>query len=166
RETERLKSTWVNPAILERAEAERVLGKGIEREYSLFDLLRRPEVDYAALMTLPGATPAGGMEPADPLVIEQVAIQAKYQGYIDRQKEEVARAIACEQRTIPENLDFAQVPGLSCEARQKLEKFRPQTIGQASRIQGITPAAISLLLIWLKRLEGKGQSPGNEEQTP
>ncbi|MDR3157723.1 MAG: tRNA uridine-5-carboxymethylaminomethyl(34) synthesis enzyme MnmG [Zoogloeaceae bacterium] len=166
RESERLKSTWVNPALCPAQETEQVLGKAIEREYSLFDLLRRPKVDYAALMTLPGAMPAGGMESIDPLVIEQVAIQAKYQGYIDRQREEVARTIACEQRTIPENLDFAQAPGLSCEARQKLEKFRPQTIGQASRIQGITPAAISLLLIWLKRLEGMAQNSSAEEQNP
>ncbi|MDR2638114.1 MAG: tRNA uridine-5-carboxymethylaminomethyl(34) synthesis enzyme MnmG, partial [Zoogloeaceae bacterium] len=154
RETERLKSTWVNPAILERAEAERVLGKGIEREYSLFELLRRPEVRHATLMTLPQARPEGvGLE--DARVIEQVEIQAKYQGYIDRQREEIARAAAYEQLALPDDLDFTQVAGLSREVQQKLAEFRPQTIGQASRIQGVTPAAISLLLIQLKRLGGK-----------
>jgi tRNA uridine 5-carboxymethylaminomethyl modification enzyme len=149
RETERLKSTWVNPAILDKAAAERVLGKAITREYSLFELLRRPEVRYADLMTLPSAGP--GVTDTD--VIAQMEIQARYQGYIDRQREEVARAAGTEGLALPESLDFSQVPGLSHEVQQKLEEFRPQTIGQASRIQGITPAAISLLLVWLKRLE-------------
>ncbi|MDR0737155.1 MAG: tRNA uridine-5-carboxymethylaminomethyl(34) synthesis enzyme MnmG [Zoogloeaceae bacterium] len=154
-ECERLKSTWVNPAILPPEAARRVLGRAIEREYSLFSLLRRPEVDYATLMTLPGAAPESGAEIADPLVIEQIDIQAKYQGYIDRQKEEIARAAVYEQLAIPEHLDFGTVPGLSREARQKLKEFHPRSIGQASRIQGITPAAISLLLIALKRLGGE-----------
>ncbi|MDR0672366.1 MAG: tRNA uridine-5-carboxymethylaminomethyl(34) synthesis enzyme MnmG [Zoogloeaceae bacterium] len=159
RESERLKSTWINPALCPAGEAKRVLGKAIEREYSLFDLLRRPETDYATLMTLPGAPPDGGAETTDPIVIEQIDIQAKYQGYIDRQKEEVARAAAYEAWRIPETLDFDAVPGLSREARQKLKEFRPQTIGQASRIQGITPAAISLLLIGLKRAGAWDQAP-------
>ncbi|MBS1190627.1 MAG: glucose-inhibited division protein [Rhodocyclaceae bacterium] len=148
REQERLKSTWVNPATLAAEDATRVLGKPIEHEYNLFDLLRRPEVSYAALMTLPQA----GEALADPLAIEQVEIQAKYQGYIDRQAEEVSRAAAYEDTPLPADLDYAKVAGLSNEVRQKLAQHRPQTLGQASRIQGITPAAISLLLIHLKRL--------------
>jgi len=150
RESERLKSTWVNPGILSAAEAERVLGKHIEHEYSLFELLRRPEVGYAALMSLR----VEGREPLlpldDPLAIEQVEIQAKYQGYIDRQQEEVARAAALEGTALPSDLDYAKVAGLSREVQQKLAQQRPQTLGQASRIQGVTPAAISMLLIYLK----------------
>ena len=149
-EQERLKATWVRPQTLPQDEAERVLGKGIEREYTLFDLLRRPDVSYAALMTLSGA---GRDEPlTDPLVIEQVEIQAKYQGYIDRQQDEVARNLAHEETLLPEGLDYATVPGLSKEVQQKLKQHQPQTLGQASRIQGITPAAISLLLVHLKRV--------------
>ena len=149
-EQERLKATWVRPQTLPAADAERVLGKGIEREYTLFDLLRRPDVSYAALVTLPGA---GREEPlTDPLVIEQVEIQAKYQGYIDRQQDEVARNLAHEETLLPEGLDYATVPGLSKEVQQKLKQHQPQTLGQASRIQGITPAAISLLLVHLKRV--------------
>ncbi|MEY2631870.1 MAG: tRNA uridine-5-carboxymethylaminomethyl(34) synthesis enzyme MnmG, partial [Pseudomonadota bacterium] len=156
-EQERLKSTWVNPAILAAAEAERVLGKGIEHEYSLLDLLRRPEVGYRELLSLDyqGRDPEAGL--SDPLCIEQVEIQAKYQGYIDRQQDEVAKAAAYEALALPETLDFSGVPGLSREVQQKLAQFRPQTLGQASRIQGITPAAISLLLIHLKRL-GAGKA--------
>ena len=149
-EQERLKATWVRPQTLPQADAERVLGKGIEREYTLFDLLRRPDVSYAALMTLPDA--AGEVALSDPLVIEQVEIQAKYQGYIDRQQDEVARNLAHEETELPEGLDYATVPGLSKEVQQKLKQHQPQTLGQASRIQGITPAAISLLLVHLKRI--------------
>ncbi|HZX29756.1 MAG TPA: tRNA uridine-5-carboxymethylaminomethyl(34) synthesis enzyme MnmG [Rhodocyclaceae bacterium] len=148
REQERLKSTWVNPATLPSEDATRVLGKPIEREYSLFDLLRRPEVSYQALLTLPNA----GESLDDPLAIEQVEIQAKYQGYIDRQAEEVSKASAYEETPLPADLDYAKVAGLSNEVQQKLRQYKPQTLGQASRIQGITPAAISLLLIHLKRL--------------
>ncbi|MCX8145803.1 MAG: tRNA uridine-5-carboxymethylaminomethyl(34) synthesis enzyme MnmG [Azovibrio sp.] len=154
RELERLKSTWVNPAILPAAEAERVLGKAIEREYSLFDLLRRPEVAYVELMSLPLA----GAGVRDARVIEQIEIQAKYQGYIDRQQEEVARLAAYEATRLPDDLDFSQVPGLSREVQQKLAQHKPETLGQASRIQGITPAAISLLLIYLKR-QGRASAP-------
>ena len=149
-EQERLKATWVRPQTLPQADAERVLGKGIEREYTLFDLLRRPDVSYAALMTLPDA--AGEVALSDPLVIEQVEIQAKYQGYIDRPQDEVARNLAHEETELPEGLDYATVPGLSKEVQQKLKQHQPQTLGQASRIQGITPAAISLLLVHLKRI--------------
>ena len=147
-EQERLKAAWVNPKITPADDVMRVLGKAIEHEYNLFELLRRPEISYPALLTLPGA----GEAQTDPLVVEQLEISAKYQGYIDRQAEEVARSGTQEGILLPADLDYASVAGLSNEVRQKLAQHRPQTIGQASRIQGITPAAISLLLIHLKRL--------------
>jgi tRNA uridine 5-carboxymethylaminomethyl modification enzyme len=147
REAERLKSTWVNPRQLPEADAIRVLGQPMEREYRLFDLLRRPQVSYAALQTLPGAGEAVTL----PEVVEQVEIQAKYQGYIERQQEEVEKSLAHESLTLPVDLDYAAVHGLSYEVRQRLAQARPQTLGQASRIQGVTPAAISLLLVHLKR---------------
>lgn len=146
-EAERLKKTWVRPETLVRHEAERVLGKHIEHEYSLFDLLRRPEVSYANLMTLPGA----GEGVTAPEVVEQVEIQAKYHGYVERQKEEVEQSKASEELRLPADIDYAEVHGLSIEVRQKLSQQKPETIGQASRIQGVTPAAISLLLVHLKR---------------
>ncbi len=164
RETERLKSTWVNPRILSEAEAERVLGKGIEREYNLFDLLRRPGVAYADLMSMEaGRFQAGASgvsretlgELYEP-VLEQVEIAAKYAGYIDRQRDEVERAAYFENLKLPLDLDYMQVAALSIEARQTLNKHRPETLGQASRISGITPATISLLLIHLKRGKFKG----------
>ena len=150
REIERLKSVWVNPALLPPEAAERILGKAIEREYNLFDLLRRPEVGYAALTELPGGAPEQAL---DEMVIEQIEIQTKYQGYIERQRDEVARAALLEDLLLPEDLDFAAVPGLSREVEQKLARHRPHTLGQASRIQGVTPAAISRLLVWVKKLE-------------
>jgi tRNA uridine 5-carboxymethylaminomethyl modification enzyme len=160
RETERLKSTWVNPRNLSPAESERVLGKAIEHEHSLFDLLRRPDVAYADLMSM------GGEGAQDTLretlgelyhpVIEQVEIAAKYSGYIDRQKDEVARAANYEGLKLPADLDYMKVAALSIEARQKLQKYRPETLGLASRISGITPASISLLLIHLKKGGFKG----------
>ncbi len=146
-EVERLKSVWVNPRLVSQAEAERVLGKAMEREYRLFDLLRRPEVSYSSLMTLPGA--GDTLTVAD--VIEQVEIQAKYQGYIERQKDEVEKSLAHESMPVPEDIDYADVHGLSFEVRQRLTQARPQTLGQAGRVQGVTPAAISLLLVHLKR---------------
>ena len=146
-EQERLKSTWVNPKITPAEDCLRVLGKAIEHEYNLFELLRRPEVAYRQLLTLPGA----GAGESDPLVVEQLEISAKYQGYIDRQSEEVAKSANYENTLLPADLDYSTVAGLSNEVKQKLTQHRPQTIGQASRIQGITPAAISLLLIHLKR---------------
>ena len=147
RETERLKATWVNPRQLPEADAIRVLGQPIEREYRLFDLLRRPQVSYASLLSLSGA----GEAIAAPEVIEQLEIQAKYQGYIDRQQDEVDKSLAHELLPLPDDFDYAAVPGLSFEVRQKLAQNRPQTLGQASRLQGVTPAAISLLLVHLKR---------------
>ena len=159
RETQRLKSTWVNPRMLPASEAERVLGKAIEHEHHLFDLLRRPGVSHAALMTLPNA--AAGRDDANltPAAIEQVEIAAKYAGYIDRQKDEVARAAHFENLRLPSQLDYMQVTALSIEARQKLNAHKPETLGQASRISGITPASISLLLIHLKKSGFKGLAP-------
>jgi tRNA uridine 5-carboxymethylaminomethyl modification enzyme len=162
RETERLKSVWVNPRNLPAAESERVLGKAIEHEHNLFDLLRRPNVTYPALMTLDGGRMASDDVSRETLgdlsapVIEQVEIAAKYSGYIDRQKGEVERAAFYEHLRLPESLDYMQVSALSIEARQKLAKHRPETLGQASRISGITPASVSLLLIHLKKGGFKG----------
>jgi tRNA uridine 5-carboxymethylaminomethyl modification enzyme len=168
RETERLKSTWVNPKVLSATEAERVLGKAIEHEYNLFDLLRRPGIHHAALVGME----AGRWSSIDvsretlgdltDAVIEQVEIAAKYAGYIDRQKEEVERAAHHEHMRLPADLDYSQVSALSMEARQKLTKHRPETLGQASRISGITPATISLLLIHLRKGGFKGLEPRAE----
>ena len=146
-EKERLKSTWVNPRTVSKDDAERVLGKNIEREYSLYDLLLRPNVNYADLMTLPGA----GMPVEDQKVSEQVEIQAKYQGYIERQNAEIKSGEYNESLKLPLDMDYRDVRGLSIEAQQKLNLNKPETVGQASRISGITPAAISLLLVHLKR---------------
>ena len=146
-EQERLKSTWVNPKLVDAANGERVLGKALEREHTLADLLRRPDVSYDSLMTLPGA----GEPIADRQAIEQVEIQARYQGYIDRQSDEIARSRQQEDLALPPDLDYRMVRGLSIEAQQKLNQHKPETLGQASRIQGITPAAISLLLVHLKK---------------
>jgi tRNA uridine 5-carboxymethylaminomethyl modification enzyme len=152
-EQERLKSTWVNPRLTPAEDCIRVLGKPIEHEYNLFELLRRPEVSYASLVTLPfHGQPENLVKiEMDPAVVEQLEISAKYQGYIDRQAEEVAKSANYENTVLPTELDYATVAGLSNEVKQKLNQHKPQTIGQASRIQGITPAAISLLLIHLKR---------------
>ena len=148
REVQRLRDTWVSPRLVADADAIRVIGKPLEREYRLFDLLRRPEASYCGLMTLPPAGPGVSA----PEVIEQVEIQAKYQGYIERQREEVVKAEAGETMVLPPDLDFRVVYGLSIEVQQKLNQHRPETLGQASRIQGVTPAAISLLLVHLKKL--------------
>ncbi|MET3513535.1 tRNA uridine 5-carboxymethylaminomethyl modification enzyme [Pseudacidovorax sp. 1753] len=150
RETERLKSTWVNPRNLPASESERVLGKAIEHEYNLGDLLRRPNISYDSLLSLDG----GKYRPAQPLApdeVEQVEIAAKYAGYIEKQHEEVQRAAHFESLRLPDDLDYMQVQALSIEVRQKLSKHRPETLGQASRISGITPAAISLLMIHLRK---------------
>jgi tRNA uridine 5-carboxymethylaminomethyl modification enzyme len=148
REQERLKNTWVNPKILAPEDSIRVLGKAIEREYSLLDLLRRPDVTYQTLMTLPGA----GEGVTDDTVAEQVEIQAKYQGYITRQQDEIERHQHHETLQLPEDLDYRDVKGLSIEVQQRLNQHRPQTLGQAARMTGITPAAISVLLVHLKRM--------------
>jgi len=153
-EVERLRSTWVNPHIISEAESIRVLGKVMEREYSLFDLLRRPEVAYDALMSLSdhkGMNVSASCVTTDKEVVDQVEVQAKYQGYIERQKDEVAKGLSHESTAIPAEMDYKSVHGLSIEVQQRLNQARPETLGQASRIQGVTPAAISLLLVHLKR---------------
>ncbi|WP_297325430.1 tRNA uridine-5-carboxymethylaminomethyl(34) synthesis enzyme MnmG [Nitrosomonas sp.] len=147
KEQRRLDSVRLFPNTLPENEAVRVLGKGIEREYTLTELLRRPDVTYATLMTLPGAgTPVAHVQ-----VAEQVEIQAKYHGYIQRQQEEVSRQSQYENTLLPKDIDYGVVKGLSNEVQQKLNQHKPETIGQASRISGVTPAAISLLLVHLKR---------------
>jgi tRNA uridine 5-carboxymethylaminomethyl modification enzyme len=153
RETQRLRNIWVNPNNLPLAESERVLGKAIEREYNLADLLRRPDVNYAGLMSLDGCKYASAdiCFVADKSVIEQIEITAKYAGYIDLQKVEVERAAHYENLKLPPELDYLQVPALSFEARQTLAKHRPETLGLASRISGVTPATVSLLLVHLKK---------------
>ena len=162
RETERLKSTWVNPSLVQANDAERLLGKAIEHEYSLADLLRRPGLsfdDIAAVAAIAqpqyGASRQAlraelGNSLAD-AVIEQAQIAIKYSGYVDKQKEEVARAAAYEELALPADLDYGLVSALSHEVRQKLTAQRPGTLGQASRISGVTPAAVSLLLVHLKK---------------
>jgi len=158
RELERLRSTWVNPRILAAAESERVVGQAIEREYNLADLLRRPGVEYDTLMSMNGmeGQPLAGPGVEDPAVKEQVEIQLKYAGYIDRQAREVERHDYYENLKLPENLDYLEIAALSIEVRQKLDKQRPETLGQASRISGVTPAAISLLLVHLKKRGANG----------
>jgi tRNA uridine 5-carboxymethylaminomethyl modification enzyme len=147
RETARLKATWAHPTKVAVVDAERVLGQAIEREYSLFDLLRRPNVTHFALATLG----VGESPDLDPAVAEQVEIAAKYQGYIDRQQEEVEKNRAQEETRLPSDIDYQRVRGLSKEVQLKLNQHRPETVGQAARIQGVTPAAISLLLVHVKR---------------
>jgi len=147
KEQQRLDSVRLSPNNLPEQDAIRVLGKAIEREYTLIELLRRPDVTYATLMTLPGS----GEPVINPQVAEQVEIQAKYHGYIQRQQEEVSRQANYENTLLPQDIDYGVVKGLSNEVRQKLNQHKPETIGQASRISGITPAAISLLLVHLKR---------------
>jgi tRNA uridine 5-carboxymethylaminomethyl modification enzyme len=152
-EIERLKATWVSPKIILDAEAERVLGKAMEREYNLADLLRRPNVDYDKLMSISAADGKrfAAPETIDAAVKEQVEIQLKYAGYIERQAREVERHEYYESLKLPAELDYMQIKALSMEVRQKLTKHRPETLGQASRIAGVTPAAISLLLVHLKK---------------
>lgn len=153
REIERLKSTWVNPMIVSQADCERVLGKKIEREYSLAQLLSRPNTVYEELMTLKKADGSlvSDQKLGDAAQVEQVDIAMKYSGYIERQKSEIAKTTANEELRIPSDIDYDTVGGLSFEVRQKLKAMRPETLGQVGRISGVTPAAVSLLLIHLKR---------------
>jgi tRNA uridine 5-carboxymethylaminomethyl modification enzyme len=168
-ELQRLRSVWVNPRVVEAAEAERVLGKAMEHEHNLADLLRRPGVRYETLMTLQAgavATPEVSRETLGntyDAVVDQIEIASKYAGYINRQKDEVERAAQYEHLKLPAELDYMQVQALSIEVRQKLNRHRPETLGQASRISGMTPAAISLLLIHLKKGRFKGfAEPAND----
>lgn len=148
REIQRLKTTWYTPQKLAEDEQIRVFGQKLSREANLHDLLRRPNLDYAALMTLEGAQPECRL-PEN--VIEQVEIQVKYQGYIDRQNEEIDSRRDLETLRLPENIDYRKVKGLSAEVQQKLNQHKPETVGQASRISGVTPAAVALLMVHLKR---------------
>ena len=147
RETQRLKATVLHPHMLSADETQRVFGDPLARDFKLYDLLRRSNVTYTSLTSLA----AVGSEISDVAVTEQVEIQCKYAGYIDRQAEEIERQRRNEETYIPAWLDYAQVRGLSNEVRQKLQNQQPATIGQASRIPGVTPAAISLLLVHLKK---------------
>ncbi|MCE2950000.1 MAG: tRNA uridine-5-carboxymethylaminomethyl(34) synthesis enzyme MnmG [bacterium] len=160
RETERLKATWINPRIISQADAERVLGQSVEREYSLMQLLSRPDVTYRALMTLPDIGPGV----PDEAVAEQIEIAAKYAGYIGRQADEIARQDQLETTVLPPDFDYLALNGLSFEARQRLTAQRPETLAQAARMPGITPAAISLLWVHLKR-RNRRTDPDNPADT-
>lgn len=173
RESERLKSTWVHPGLVPAADAERLIGKALEHEYNLADLLRRPAVEFDQVAELAAlAKPEAGVsretlraelgERLADAVLEQVQIGIKYAGYIDKQNEEVERAAGFENLKLPADLDYGQVTALSFEVRQKLARHKPETLGQASRISGITPAAISLLLVHLR----KGRFKGFAANTP
>ena len=167
RETQRLKSTWVRPATLPAADGERLLGKAIEHEYNFTDLLRRPGITFDTLADVQRVASPDSVVSRETLqaelgatladaVIEQVEIATKYAGYIDKQNDEVQRASAYEHLKLPKDLDYAQVTALSIEVRQKLARHQPETLGQASRISGVTPAAISLLLVHLKKHRMQG----------
>ncbi len=148
REIQRLKTTWYTPQKLAEDEQIRVFGQKLSREANLHDLLRRPNLDYAALMTLEGARSSENLSAE---VIEQVEIQVKYQGYIDRQNEEIDSRHDIETLKLPDDIDYSKVKGLSVEVQQKLNQHKPETVGQASRISGVTPAAVALLMVHLKR---------------
>ena len=148
-EQQRLRATLIRPSDLDVAEGQRIFGGPLKREQHLDELLRRPEVSYDSLMSLAAA----GEPVADPAVAEQVEIQAKYAGYLERQRGEIERGRRYEELPIPDHLDYAEVSGLSSEVRQKLADHRPASIGQAARIAGVTPAAVSLLLVHLRRGE-------------
>ena len=173
RELQRLRSTWVRPATVPAAEAERLLGKALEHEYSLAELLRRPGVDFDAVQSLAATAGASGAVSRETLriefgsleadaVIEQAEISVKYAGYIDKQNEDVARAASLDALQLPPGLDYDKVAALSFEVRQKLSRYRPETLGQAARISGVTPAAISLLLVHLKK--GRAKGFGSQQQ--
>ena len=147
REQQRLNEVWVRPGQLGEEESQRVLGGALTKEQKLIDLMRRPDVDYNSLMTL---SCANAVE-IDSSVAEQVEIQAKYAGYIERQREEIERHLRHEETKLPEDMQYEQVSGLSIEVKQKLTAQRPATVGQAGRVPGVTPAAISLLLVHLKK---------------
>jgi tRNA uridine 5-carboxymethylaminomethyl modification enzyme len=173
RETERLKSTWVHPGVLPARDAERLLGKALEHEHSLLDLLRRPGVGFDAVAEVAAvARPDAGVsretleaelgEALAEAVIEQVEIATRYAGYIDKQQDEVTRAAAYEHLRLPSDLDYQTIKALSFEVRQKLATHRPETLGQASRVPGVTPAAVSLLLVHLKKGRLKKGVEGEE----
>lgn len=144
-EEQRLKSTWVRPGTEQGDAIAQKFGTPLTHEYNLLNLLSRPEIDYAGLVEVTGH----GAE--DPQVAEQVEIKTKYAGYIDRQQDEIARLRASEDTKLPVDIDYSGISGLSKEIQSKLGATRPETLGQASRIPGVTPAAISLLMIHLKK---------------
>lgn len=147
-EQQRLKNMWIQPGSNAATQLEKVLAKPLSKESRALDLLKRPEMDYEKLMSVAEIGPAT----SNPLVSEQVEIQVKYEGYLNRQLEEVEKARRFEDKKIPEEMSYDQVKGLSNEVRQKLIDHRPATLGQAGRISGITPAAISLLLVHIKKI--------------
>ena len=147
KERQRLQNTWIRPDSAAAKAAEKLLGQPLTRESRLAELLLRPETGYRELVTLPGAGPGIDF----PEVIEQLENEARYAGYIERQQDEIQRARRHEETKIPEGLDFREVRGLSNEVCQTLTAHRPATLGQAGRISGITPAAVSLLLVYLKK---------------
>ena len=162
RETQRLQSSWIHPHSLNTEDSERLLGKKIEHEYRLTDLLRRPELDFDRVNEVAFAAGLNNIVSRETLaaelgsalaasVIEQVEISIKYAGYIEKQRDEVDRSTRSESLRLPKGFDYNQVPALSFEVRQKLNQHQPQTLGQAARVSGVTPAAISLLLIHLKK---------------
>jgi tRNA uridine 5-carboxymethylaminomethyl modification enzyme len=148
KEQQRLEKVRIGPRSMSPEDATKILGQSIEREYSLASLLSRPEVSYRSLMLLPNS--GGGV--SDSSVAEQVEIQAKYRGYVERQKDDVERRAQLVDQILPSDLDYSAVRGLSKEVQQALAQYRPETLGQAMRISGVTPAAISLLLVYLKRV--------------
>lgn len=151
----RLKTTWVNPKVLSAVKSEQLLGQVLQREHNLYDLLKRPQVTYESLMSAQNDDDEliAGPGLDDIAAAEQVQIQVKYAGYIAKQQDEVERQAASEAQKIPENMDYDAITGLSIEVKDRLKTSRPETIAQASRISGVTPAAISLLLIHMKRLQ-------------
>ena len=158
KENERLASTWIQPGSAEAKALAAKLSSPLTREYSMADLLKRPELDYADIAGLKG-------EPmADEQAAQQVSIQAKYAGYIDRQQEEIARLRRYENTALPAGLDYEQVDGLSNEVKQKLGAARPETLARAGRIPGVTPAAVSLLLIYLKKRGALGAVGGDDSR--
>ena len=178
RETQRLKNTWISPKTVQALETERVLGKALEHEYSLYELLRRPNIAYYALLDIADgkfknqelaqatASTTESEKHFVDSVIEQIEITAKYSGYIDKQIEEVNRSSYYEKLKLPAELDYMKVTALSIEVRQKLSAQRPETLGLASRISGITPAAVSLLLVHLKKSGYKLGSKNQKTDTP
>ncbi len=147
REHQRLRDTWVRPEQVDQAVAAEVLGEPLKREARAIELLARPNLTHAAVLRLID----GPQFPLDPAVAEQIEIQAHYHGYIERQRAEIERQREQESRRLPPDFDFAGVRGLSSEVREKLSRVRPATLGQAARVPGVTPAAVSLLLIHLRR---------------
>ena len=161
REQVRLESIRIRSRDVERSTERNALGPPLRQDHTALELLRRPEVSYRALTRLAAAAPPH----PDRCVAEQVEIQAKYHGYVERQREQIARQRSQDATPIPETLDYSRVRGLSAEAREKLARHRPESIGQAGRISGVTPAALSLLLVHLKRVSGRGAAPRADRQS-